>query len=199
MHIEGLCTLVKAINREKYMQSFIASGGEELLVDNYKVHIFNKTDYFVVIEGESKLELFLVGGGGSGGEGDSDGGGGGGVLKQVTPGVVRPGKYLITVGLGGEGGSSGSDSAAFGFKAFGGQSALEELGIVSWSASSDKSSIASDISGVLKHYAGSGGNNLPNTEQADLSGQYENGGGGGHGSNGSGFAGTVIIRYEIEN
>lgn len=179
------------------MNNFIAHGGIEKIADSYKIHTFTESGNFVVDSGTSYLDILVVAGGGSGGINKEDGGGGGGVVQTKTKGMVRPGSYSVTVGLGGIFPESGKDSFAFGIRAIGGSSGNNELGVASWSAGSDKSSFSTDFSGELKRYAGSGGNNLSGTKEAADSGQYQNGGGGGFGNSGSGFDGVVIIKYKL--
>lgn len=180
------------------MESFFAKGGEESVVEDFKVHTFKSSGFFVVEFGLKKLELLVVAGGGSGSQSSQLGGSGGGVVEAITPGFVKAGSYSVTVGEGGSAGQGGEDSVVFGIKAIGGASGDKELGAVIWSASSDKSSFKSNFSGQEKYYAGSGGKNVEGSQDALMSGQYPNGGGGGHGQGGSGFSGVVIIRYRLE-
>lgn len=179
------------------MNEFIATGGVENIVGNFKTHTFYKSDNFVVEEGSMPLEVLVVGGGGSGGSEIYFGGSGGGALQTITKGFIREGSYKVAVGLGGSNNSDGKESSVFGIRAIGGACYEKEPGIALWHGSSDKSAFISDISGELKMYAGNGGGNLINSKEALDSGQYQNGGGGGFGNYGDGFDGIVIIRYKV--
>lgn len=179
------------------MNSFVATGGVERIVGNFKVHTFYRSESFLVKQGSSLLEVLVVGGGGSGGPGIHLGGSGGGALQTITRGLIREGEYRVSVGSGGVKNSSGQESSVFGIRAAGGASYEKEPGIAVWHGSSDKSAFISDISGELKRYAGNGGNNLINSKEAAESGQYKNGGGGGFGNYGDGFDGIVVIRYKV--
>jgi len=132
------------------------------------------------------LEILVVGGGGGGGRNGGSGGGGGGaggVLHQTgvpaTPGTI----YTITVGNGGASASTGGNSSAFGYTAYGGGRGGGADG------------------GALS--GGSGGGGAGTAGGAGTSGQGfagatgSGGGGGGAGGQGSGGTGGTGVSYNF--
>lgn len=63
--------------------------------------IFTSSETFIVPEGITSIDVFLVGGGGSGGAGGNGGGGGGGYTKTQTLSVASKETLNVVVGAGG--------------------------------------------------------------------------------------------------
>lgn len=176
---------------------FQAIGGEIFDHNGYRTHTFKQSGEFKVIAGSNQLEVFVLAGGGSGGPEETDGGQGGGAIEKKTPGMIREGSYKVIVGAGGSSGQPGEDSLIFGIRAIGGRSGVTEKGVVHWLGGSDGSVFVNTFLDSPVSYGGTGGINAPNSKEAKFSGQFINGGGGGHGNFGPGFDGLVIVRYTI--
>lgn len=135
---------------------FVATGGQELEANGYKIHIFRVSSNFVVYNGFKELEVFLVAGGGGGGSGTSygqgggGGGGGGQVLETVTSVPVGLGQYPILVGSGGAINTDGNDSSFLNFTALKGNK-----GILNGGAGGNSGNGFSG--GAFSTYSGGGG------------------------------------------
>ena len=181
-----------------------AQGGQTLLANGYKYHIFKdtgSTDFTFISPAEGvNIEYVIVGGGGGGGGGDVGAGGGAGGFRTNKSGspsgggcsaepamIITPGTYPVVVGTGGGGGSSSG-----GFGSDGGDSSFNNItsegggGAPGWSASNGRSG------GSGSGSTGSGGNNPgAGTNCQGYSGgtglggsNYPQGGGGGAGEAG---------------
>lgn len=108
-----------------------AIGGSVTNADGYKIHTFTGTGSFTVSAASpgATCEMLIVAGGGGGGGSTAGGGGAGGLIYN--PKVpLSTGSYTITVGGGGSGtqradqgapvNTSGGNSSALGYTAFGG-------------------------------------------------------------------------------
>ncbi len=123
----------------------LATGGTETIDGNFKVHTFNSSDIFEVIQEASasidnEVEYLIVAGGGSGASCinfSGGGGGGGGVLTGTYPVVL--GVYTCVIGSGAPqqstvvdnssaNGTNGSNSSVFGLTAIGGGGGANGLG-----------------------------------------------------------------------
>jgi hypothetical protein len=84
---------------------FSASGGSVSTYNaagiNYRVHVFNSSDTFIVSSGSSTVDYLVIAGGGGGGCDRAGGGGAGGYLAGTA--TVSPGSYSVIVGGGGAG------------------------------------------------------------------------------------------------
>ena len=109
------------VNVEGRVLSGHASGGNESVVDGYKIHTFTSSGNFNVVT-PGVVEYLIIGGGGGGGGTHGGGGGGGGFIQGHT--LVKSGSHSIVVGGGGAGstvqGANGVNSTAFGLTAVGG-------------------------------------------------------------------------------
>jgi len=130
----------------------------------------------------------IVGGAGGGGSDMGGGGGGGGYLTGTT--TLAAGTYIITVGSGGAGapagisqarGSSGINSNAFGFTAFGGGGGASEYGLT---GAPYEAAAGGSGGGGTGNSNSPGGQGTPGQGFAGASGggNYYMGGGGGAGS-----------------
>jgi hypothetical protein len=96
-------------------ESFIvASGGVISKEGNFKIHTFESSDTFKILQlgsADNKIE-YLVVGGGAGGSGGCDGygaGGGGGIVLAGVKTSLSKGDYFVKIGAGGKGTAFGVD------------------------------------------------------------------------------------------
>ena len=90
--------------------NLIESDGTRTTHGSYQVYTFLSSGYFTVFYDVTVAVLLISGGGGGGGnDGDYSGGGGGaGAFYTNASMSLTPGKYTVTVGAGGAGGSTGT-------------------------------------------------------------------------------------------
>lgn len=121
VEVGGELTVSGDVNVEGRVLSGHASGGNESVVDGYKIHTFTSSSNFNVVT-PGVVEYLIIGGGGGGGGTHGAGGGGGGFIQGHT--LVKSGLHSIVVGGGGTGstaqGANGVNSTAFGLTAVGG-------------------------------------------------------------------------------
>ena len=114
--------IIRYRRKPAYAESFDgAAGGVMTRRNGHRIHTFTADGTFTM-PCVGKVEVLLVGGGGGGGANvgayGGAGGGGGGVVH--TNAVLVAGEYSISIGAGGEVGTSGGATSAFGLKAYGG-------------------------------------------------------------------------------
>lgn len=114
--------------------SFIEATGGTIITDgNYKIHIFNSNDNFVITQAPegATFEYLIVAGGGGGGNGyggvGAGGGGGGGYITSTASAAI--GTFPVVIGGGGNGspantpdtnGTNGQNSTFYSLTAIGG-------------------------------------------------------------------------------
>ena len=112
----------------QYIGTVTATGGTITTVGNYKIHTFNSTGQFTVIDAPTNatIEVLMVGGGGGGGTGYGGGGGAGGYLYNASM-PIQVGTHSVTIGAGGTNnagvlnvGTSGTSTTFNGYSADGG-------------------------------------------------------------------------------
>jgi hypothetical protein len=198
------------VNVEGRVSSGHASGGNESVVDGYKIHTFTSSSNFNVVT-PGVVEYLIIGGGGGGGGTHGGGGGGGGFIQGHT--LVKSGSHSIVVGGGGAGstaqGANGVNSTAFGLTAVGGggggrgyDANVSSFGNIGGSSGGSgpfvlTGSDSRDFGKVpektyTNRYQGNGGGGGNNTSGAGH-------GGGGGGAGGSGGNATTTSDYYAGN
>lgn len=176
------------VNVEGRVLSGHASGGNESVVDGYKIHTFTSSSNFNVVT-PGVVEYLIIGGGGGGGGTHGGGGGGGGFIQGHT--LVKSGSHSIVVGGGGAGstaqGANGVNSTAFGLTAVGGGGGGRGYDATNSSTGSVGGSSGGSGPFVL---TGSDSQDFGKVPQKTYANRYQgNGGGGGNNTSGAGHGG----------
>ena len=98
-------------NLDSRIDTIIAATGGTITTDgNFKVHTFTSSGNFVIssVQGLGEVRILLVGGGGGGAYYAGGGGGAGGFNEKTY--ILNAGTYVVTLGAGGTGKSSGTTS-----------------------------------------------------------------------------------------
>lgn len=187
-------------------KSNTATGGTIVTTGGYRIHTFISSSTFNVLYGSLDVDYLVVAGGGGGaacygGTGGGGGGGGGGYLTGST--TLAPGSYAITVGIGGTGsisatntlaGTGGNSSIAGVATAIGGGGARTYInGDVAGSSATGGSGGGGTWSTITPG-SGTGGQGNAGGTGSNAGTVYGGGGGGGSGGvggNGSGSAGGL--------
>jgi hypothetical protein len=176
------------VNVEGRVLSRHASGGNESVVDGYKIHTFTSSSNFNVVT-PGVVEYLIIGGGGGGGGTHGGGGGGGGFIQGHT--LVKSGSHSIVVGGGGAGstaqGANGVNSTAFGFTAVGGGGGGRGYNATDSSLGNIGGSSGGSGPFVL---TGSDSRDFGKVPEKTYTNRYQgNGGGGGNNTGGAGHGG----------
>ena len=98
-------------NKDSRFDTIIAATGGTITTDgDFKVHTFTSSGNFVIssVQGLGEVRILMVGGGGGGAYNAGGGGGAGGYNEKTY--ILNAGTFVVTIGAGGSGKSSGTTS-----------------------------------------------------------------------------------------
>ena len=180
-----------AWNNWHYIGRITATGGTESIDGNFKIHTFDNSGTFNIIDAPagSLVHIVAVGGGGGGGGSNGGSGGGAGGFVENTAVAVTTGAYSVVVGGGGSGTNRGQDTTieALNITAFGGGGGeTQSTTNPNKNGASGGGASGGGGSGTLGGTAGTG---IPGQGNDGGLGWYQNSNDGGSGGGGAGVTG----------